>query len=458
MRIFLFLLPVGLLCSLVSAAERRLPNIVFIMGDDLGYGDIGCYGQQQIQTPHIDQLAADGIRFTNYYAGSTVCAPSRCVLMTGLHTGHARIRGNAAIELSPEDQTVAELLKSAGYATGMFGKWGLGDEGGTGLPTRQGFDEFVGYLNQVHAHNYYPTFLIRGERRSPLRNVVPDAKKNGAGVASFRADYSPDVIREAALKFVDDVHDRPFFLYYPSTLPHANNEAKEAGMEIPDLGPYADKDWPPPPKGTAAMISRLDTDVGELLKKLQQYQLEQETIVFFTSDNGPHREGGNDPEFFRSSGGLKGIKRSMHDGGIRVPLIVRWPGKISPGSVTDQVAYHGDLLATLCEICQIPQPPNLDSISYAPTLLGQPTRQQQHKFLYWEFYERGFQQAVRSGNWKFILQDGEGRLYDLQQDPHEENNVARQHPGTVKQLSEFAASAHVPDPNWTVKRRQSGFK
>ncbi|MCH8047131.1 MAG: sulfatase-like hydrolase/transferase, partial [Planctomycetes bacterium] len=303
-RIFTLLLFAGVSClsihpinKAISAEKPRLPNIVFIMADDLGYGDLGCYGQKQIKTPNIDRLAAEGMKFTNCYAGSTVCAPSRCVLMTGLHTGHCFIRGNGKDNLRPSDVTVAEVLKDAGYTTALCGKWGLGHEGSTGLPTRQGFDYFYGYLDQHHAHNYYPSFLVRNEKRVKLRNVVPGEGKWGQGVATKKIDYSHDLIVEEALAFIDRRKDKPFFLYLALTIPHANNEAGRRGMEVPSYGQYADKDWPEPQKGIAAMISLMDRDIGRLMARLKQHGIDDDTIVMFTSDNGPHRQGGNNPDF-----------------------------------------------------------------------------------------------------------------------------------------------------------------
>ncbi|HEY1066752.1 MAG TPA: sulfatase-like hydrolase/transferase, partial [Pirellulales bacterium] len=272
-----------------QAAERaKQPNIVFIMADDLGYGDLGCYGQKQIKTPRIDALAADGLRFTQFYAGSTVCAPSRCCLMTGVHTGHAFIRGNAKANLRPEDPTVAETLHAAGYETALIGKWGLGHEGSTGTPNKQGFDYFFGYLDQTHAHNFYPEYLIKNESRFPLKNVVPKNKawKDGQGVASEKVEYSHDLFAADALRFLEQKRSQPFFLYLALTLPHANNEAGKEGMEVPDLGAYAKTDWPAPERGHAAMISRMDADVGRVIDKLKELGLADDTIVIFTSDNG----------------------------------------------------------------------------------------------------------------------------------------------------------------------------
>lgn len=430
------------------------PNIVFVMADDLGYGDLGCYGQKEIQTPTIDRLAAEGLRFTDYYAGSTVCAPSRCVLMTGLHTGHCFIRGNARLNLRAGDVTIAEVLQLAGYRTGMFGKWGLGQEKSGGMPLAQGFDQFLGYLDQHHAHNYYPAFLVKDRERLPLNNVVPGEGDYGAGVATEKNEYAHDVIFAAALQFIDDHKDEPFFLYLPVTIPHANNEAKDKGMEVPGYGNYADRDWPDPQKGLAAMISRLDSDLEILLIKLQEHSLDEKTIVFFTSDNGPHKEGGNDPNFFDSNGPLRGIKRDLYEGGIRVPMIVRWPGKIAPGGETGHVAYHGDVMATLAELTGARYPQGLDSVSFLPTLLGKSDDQLRHEALYWEFYERGFAQAVRMGKWKavrFAQDDARLELYDLEQDVSEEHNVAAGHADVAAALAAVMTHSHVPSPHWEIK-------
>ena len=431
--------------------QKDRPNVVWVMADDLGSGDLGCYGQKQIKTPHIDAMAAEGLRFTNYYAGSTVCAPSRCVLMTGLHTGHCFIRGNKRVNLRAGDVTVGEVFQVAGYRTGMFGKWGLGQEKTGGIPFVQGFEEFLGYLDQHHAHNYYPAFLIKNRERLPLKNVVPGEGDYGSGVATEKNEYSHDLIFAAALEFIDQHHAAPFFLYLPVTLPHANNEARNKGMEIGDYGQYKDKDWPEPQKGLAAMISRIDSDMELLFIKLREHGLDEKTLVFFTSDNGPHREGGNDPNFFDSNGPLRGIKRDLYEGGIRMPLIARWPGRIAPGSVSDHVAYHGDLMATVAELISGRYPAGLDSVSFAPTLLAQPDRQKQHEYLYWEFHERKFSQAVRMGKWKavrYLRDNAQLELYDLQQDLGEEHNVAAEHPDLVATLAAVMEQAHVDHPEW----------
>lgn len=434
-------------------ADEIRPNIILILADDLGYGDVGCYGQRKIRTPHIDRMAAEGVRFTQFYAGSTVCAPSRCVLMTGLHVGHCYIRGNGKLNLRPQDVTVAEVLQQAGYATGMFGKWGLGHEASTGLPTRQGFDEFFGYLDQHHAHNYYPSFLIRGEQRVPLDNVVPNEGEFGQGVASRKVQYSHDLIAEAALAFIDAHKHEPFFLYVPFTLPHANNEAGKQGMEVPDWGEYADLDWPAPQKAAAAMISRLDRDVGRILARLKGHGIDQRTIVFFSSDNGPHGEGGHDPDFFDSNGPLRGMKRDLYEGGIRVPMIVRWPGRAPAGTVSEFIGSFADFLPTAAAIAGIDPPASLDGVSFLPAILGQNEGQRQHDYLYWEFYERGSAQAIRMGRWKAVAQPLGGEkleLYDLASDLGETTDVAAEHPDVATRARLLLREAHVPSPDWRL--------
>jgi arylsulfatase A-like enzyme len=431
-----------------SADAARGPNILFILADDLGYGDLGCYGQKKIKTPNLDRLAAEGIRFTQAYAGSTVCAPSRCALMTGYHTGHCLVRGNARVPLRPEDATVAERLKKAGYATGLVGKWGLGEPESTGVPTKKGFDSFFGYLNQTHAHNYYPDFLWRNEEKVSLPNV------QAGGVASKRVVYSPDLVLDEGLKFIERHKAGPFFLYFATIVPHANNEKTRAdgnGNEVPADEPYTNEDWPQPEKNKAAMITRLDADVGKLLAKLKELGLEQNTVVFFSSDNGPHREGGNDPAFFASSGPLRGIKRALTDGGIRVPTMVRWPGVTKPGTVSDHVWAFWDFLPTACDLAGLPTPAGLDGISIAPTITGKGT-QKSHEFLYWEFHENGFKQAVRHGNWKALrLAPGQAlELYDVAKDPGEKDNVAAANPEVVAKIDEYLRTARTDSKEFPI--------
>ncbi len=448
------------LLSLTVTADEK-PNIIFVVADDLGYGDLGCYGQKKIQTPHIDRLAREGMRFTDFYAGSTVCAPSRCVLMTGYHTGTAYIRGNGKENLRPSDVTVAEVLKEAGYTTGQFGKWGIGHEGSTGLPTKQGFDYFYGYLDQHHAHNYYPTFLVRNDKRVALRNVVPKEGQYGQGVATKKVDYSHDLIANEALSFIDRNKDKPFFLYMPLTIPHANNEARNKGMEVPDLGIYKDKDWPETQKQHAAMITRMDTNIGQVLARLEKYGIDENTIVFFTSDNGPHREGGNNPDFPDSNGPLRGIKRDLTDGGIRVPMIVRWPGKVAAGETNDHIGAFWDVLPTLADLGGASDhiPEGIDGVSFAPTVLGNDSQQKRHEYLYWAFYERGGARAVRAGKWKAVQQPYHTpvRLYDLSNDIGESKDLAKDQPELVAKLTGYMDEAYLPSDRWKFpapKKRQ----
>ena len=457
----------GVFLPATFGAEKQ-PNLVFILADDLGYGDLGCYGQKLIQTPRLDRMAAEGMRFTDFYAGATVCAPSRSVLMTGRHLGHCHVRGNAVGEmlrqsLREEDVTVAEAMKSAGYATALIGKWGLGEVDHPGHPLRQGFDHFFGYLNQVHAHNYWPDFLYRGTEKVSLPNEVQlaPAAYGGfhSGWATRRVVYSQDLFAEEAMKWVESNKDNPFFLYLALTLPHANNEAASGlgnGSEVPDYGIYADKDWPDPDKGQAAMITYLDRDIGRLLDRLKELGLAEDTLVMFSSDNGPHMESQNDPLRFNPSGPLRGMKRDLTDGGIRVPLIARWPGTIKPGQVSGHVGYFGDLMATACDLAGTETPPDTDSISFLPTLLGQSERQKEHEYLYWEFYEGESAQAVRWNNWKAIrkpMLTGRIEVYDLARDPAERYNLARRK-DLIETARKFMAQAHVPHPNWEVP--QSG--
>jgi uncharacterized sulfatase len=448
----------SLICMGDGLAKSTPPNLIFILADDLGYGDLGCYGQERIRTPRLDRMAAEGMRFTQVYAGSTVCAPSRCALMTGRHMGHARVRGNAGglrQALRGEDVTVAHLLREAGYATGLVGKWGLGDVGAgdPGLPRRQGFEGFFGYLNQRHAHNYYPSFLWRNEERVRLRNTVPNEDAEGAGVSDNRVEYSADLITDEALAFIRRHRERPFFLYFAPTIPHANNEAGAAGMEVPDLGWYRDRDWPAAQKAHAAMVSRLDRDVGRLLDLLQELGLDQRTIVFFSSDNGPHREGGFNPAFSRSSGPLRGLKRDLYEGGIRVPMLVRGPGRVPAGRVSDQVWAFWDFLPTALDLAgaRARVPADTDGLSMRPALEGRRQRRQ-HEALYWEFHEGGFKQAIRAGDWKGVRL-GPGRpleVYDLRRDPGETVNLAGQRPEVVKRLAGLLARARRESPDWPV--------
>jgi arylsulfatase A-like enzyme len=426
----LSVLVVALFVSVACHAAK--PNIVFILADDLGYGDLGCYGQEQIKTPCLDKMATEGLRFTQAYAGSTVCAPSRCALMTGCHTGHARIRGNGTLNILKEDVTVAELLKEAGYYTALIGKWGLGEEKTDGAPQRKGFDESFGYLNQTHAHDYYTDYLIKNGERFE----IPE-NKNGT-----HKIYSHDLFATAALDFVRANRERPFFLYLAFTIPHAK-------MQVPRQEPYAKENWPEAEKNKAAMITRMDRDIGRLFDALKEFGLDNNTIVFFASDNGPHHEGGVKAEFFKSSGPLRGTKRDLTEGGIREPAMVRWPGKIKPG-VSDFVWAFWDFMPTACELAGTKAPEGIDGQSIVPTLLGK--AQKTHEFFYWEFHETGHQQAVRMGDWKFIRMPSKGaaELYDLKTDLHEDHDIAAQHPDVVKQISNYLKTARTPSEKWKM--------
>ncbi len=431
--------------SFLPGAAATRPNIVFILADDLGYGDLGCYGQSRIQTPNIDRLASDGMRFTSAYAGSTVCAPSRCCLMTGFHTGHARTRGNKPTDLPlrPADVTVAEILKKAGYRTGLFGKWSLGQLGSTGYPTKKGFDEWFGYFSQLHAHNYYPEHLLSNESDYYCKGNTGKQRK----------DYAPNLFTAHALDFVNrQSAEQPFFLHVCYTAPHANNEMGRDtgnGMQTPSDAPYSEKSWPQQEKNFAAMITHMDADVGKLVAALKAKRLAENTLVVFASDNGPHKEGGHSPKFFESSGPLRGIKRDLYEGGIRVPAIACWPGKIKAGQSSDFPWAFWDFLPTAAEVAGGAAPAGIDGRSIVPTLMGQP--QKPHEQFYWEFHESGFDQAVRSGNWKAIRKGQTPvELYDLSNDLSERNNLAARYPDVVKKMEAMLASARTDDSEWPV--------
>jgi arylsulfatase A len=449
------------------------PNIVYILADDLGYGDLSCYGQTRFQTPNIDKLAKNGLKFTQHYSGSTVCAPSRSALMTGQHTGHTFIRGNKEVQpegqhpLEAEAVTLAEALQDAGYITGAFGKWGLGYPGSEGDPNNQGFDEFFGYNCQRIGHHYYPYHMWHNQEKIMLEGN--EGKQTG--------EYGPEVIQEYALKFLDDNHDKPFFMYYPSIIPHAELYAPEeymqkyrgnfepekkyegvdAGEEGFRNGAYGSQ--PESHAAFAAMVDYLDMQVGEIVAKLKELGIYENTLIVFTSDNGPHTEGGGDPDYFDSNGPLKGYKRDLYEGGIRVPMIAVWNGKIVAGSETDHVSAFWDVFPTLAEISCATVPENTDGISFLPTLLGNNENQKEHEYMYWEFHERGGRQAVRKGNWKLVRYDvldpekTTTELYNLENDLGEENNVAEQHPEIVEELSEIMKNARTESEIFTFKSR-----
>lgn len=430
------ILPGLVTCFLVmiSSVSADRPNIVVIMPDDLGYGDLGCYGQQQIRTPNIDRLAAEGMKFTDHYAGHTVCRPSRLVLLTGLHSGHTAVSSNAQYVLPEGARTVTSILQDAGYATGGVGKWALGTPGSSGVPSQQGFDFWYGYLDQGNAHNFFPEFLWRNE----VKELLPGNRVSSPRVSDQRVTWSHDLMADAALEFIRANADRPFFLQAHFTVPHANNEGGRAtgdGMEVPDWGEFSGRDWPSPEKGFAAMISRLDRDVGKIMALLKELRIDDNTIVFFTSDNGPHQEGGHNMEFFNSNGELRGFKRDLYEGGIRVPMIVRWPGHISPGTTTDHPSAFWDFLPTACELAGVEPPSGIDGISCVPTLLGQ--EQQVHKHLYWQY---GHKRGIRRGHWKAV-RSGVGKpfeLYDLSKDLSETTDLAQEHPDVVAEMTTIA--------------------
>lgn len=459
----LLVLAVLLVAERASAATASRPNLIWIMADDLGYGDLGSYGQKIIKTPHLDRMAREGLRFTQFYAGATVCAPSRSVLMTGQHHGRTRVRGNAgatnpkAQALRPEDVTVARAMKGAGYATALVGKWGLGDVGAaeSGLPRKQGFDYFFGFLNQRHAHNHFTDFLWRNEEKITLPNKVTTVSPDGAGYATDPVIFADDLVADEALKFVSLHQNKPFFLYWSMIIPHANNERTMDlgdGANVPDYGPYTKEDWPNQDKGQAAMISRMDSYVGRMLEHLKLLGIAENTLVIFTSDNGPHNESKHNLARFQPSGPFSGIKRSLTDGGIRVPCIAWWPGQVKAGSETPHVAYFGDWFATAAELGGATMPAGLDSISFAATLAGRAREQKQHEFLYWEFHERGFHQAaLHQGRWKGIRERSLSAplaLYDLKNDVAERSNVASQHPEIVAKIDGYLKNARLESPDW----------
>ncbi len=417
----------------------RPPNIVYVMLDDLGYADFGCYGGEMIQTPNVDRFCAESVKFTDCYAGATVCAPSRCVLMTGLHTGHSTVRANAGTApIGPDDLTVGELLQQGGYRTGVFGKWGLGDAHTTGVPNLQGFDESFGYLHQIHAHSYYPEFLWKNGEKYPLPG-------NAGGQEE---QYTGDLIFEESLNFVRNNKDAPFFLYGAYTLPHGR-------YEVPSDAPYTNKDWPQEEKNYAAMVTLADTHIGRLLDLLRELALDEDTIVFVTSDNGGTE---NRAAFFDSNKPFRGFKGNLYEGGIRVPMMVRWSGKTDAGRVCDVPWYFPDFLPTAAEIAGIRAPDGLDGKSVLPTIVG--SSQPVHDFLYWEhnIHSRQtmsivpdrLQQAVRTGDWKAVIPspDAPFELYNLAADSGETVNVAAEHPVVVQQIQEYLETARTePGPH-----------
>lgn len=439
------------------AAGTPRPNILFIMADDLGYGDVGSYGQKQILTPQIDRLAREGMRLTQAYAGAPVCAPSRCSLMTGMHGGHSRIRDNLPlyIALRPDDFTVAELLQQAGYATGAIGKWSLGNPGSWGVANYQGFDYFYGHLNQDQAHYYYPHYLWENDRV-----IFPEKLAAVDGVTRRLSNrggennaYTHDLFTEKAMEFIDRHREDPFFLYLAYTIPHFSDYPKDTPEHfmVPSDEPYGNRSWPQASKNYAAMITRMDRDVGRIMQQLQELGISRNTIVFFTSDNGPYSESElHSVEFFDSNGRLRGVKRDVYEGGIRVPFIVRWPEKIQPGQVNDHVLAFWDLMPTVAQLVGLPVPEGIDGISFLPSLLGIP--QQEHEYLYWDYghSRETYKQAVRSGKWKAARVGALApiELYDLEKDAGETRNVALEHPEMVARMEQLMESAVEKSPDY----------
>jgi len=444
--------------GVVARARQNAPNILFIQADDLGYGDLSAYGQSRFQTPELDRIAARGIRFTHYYAGSTVCAPSRTALMTGQHTGHAWIRGNGEIPLRDQDVTMAMVLKNAGYRTAVIGKWGLGGPGTTGQPDRKGFEYSFGFLDHRHAHRQFTDHLFRNASR-----VATDVAN----------DYVNDLFTAETRAFIEREDAKPFFVYLNYTVPHAELRLPAAAEKTaagrfpepkPFMNPKADAvptGWAdvsigyrsqPAPRGVfAGMIERMDRDIGSLVDAIRARGLENRTLVLFASDNGPHQEGGADPVFFKSSGGLRGIKRDLYEGGIRVPMIAQWVGTIPAGTVSDQPWAHWDMLPTLAELAGATAPAGVDGRTMVRALKAE--ARVQHDPMYWEFHERGFQQAVRMGDWKGVRlkKDAPLELYNLAADPAETTDVAAVRPDVVKQMETYLATARTDSERWPVK-------
>ncbi|MBI1372642.1 MAG: sulfatase-like hydrolase/transferase [Phycisphaera sp.] len=454
LRCALLLLFTMALTGAARAADAPRPNIIYILLDDAGWGDLSCYGQQKFTTPNMDRLATEGMKFSDHYSGSTVCAPTRCSLMTGKHTGHCYVRANR--EVQPEGQapmpadivTIPRLLHKAGYTTGMFGKWGLGAPGSTSDPVEH-FDVFYGYNCQREAHNYYPSHLWANRNK-----VLLDGKT-----------YAHDLIMEQALQFVRDNQRGPFFAYLSVTIPHASMHAPEADMKPwrqrfsafeGVIGKYAGPQVRNPIAAFAAMMTHMDRNVGELMALLKTLDIDDNTIVLLTSDNGPHLEGGHDPKFFDSNGPFRGFKRDLYEGGIRAPLLVRWPGHVKAGSTSDLPSAHWDMLPTFCALAGVTPPADLDGISILPTLLDKADEQTRHDYLYWEFAPRGGGQAVRMDRWKAVrlgLQkdaDAPIELYDLRTDIGEEHDVAKDHADVVAKMRSIMTAAHTPSETFKL--------
>jgi arylsulfatase A len=450
----------GILCATVftfSHAAARKPNFVYIMVDDAGYGDFSCFGQKHFKTPSVDRMATEGMKLTDFYAASTVCAPSRCSLMTGVHTGHALVRGNR--EVQPEGQaplpasalTLPEVLGKVGYVSGMFGKWGLGSPGSEGDPMNQGFDRFYGYNCQRQAHTFYPDHLW-----SDRNKVTLDGKT-----------YSHNLIAEETMKFIRANKDKPFFCYCPFTIPHAAMHAPEKEVapwrkKFPQfenvIGRYRGPQVKNPVAAFAAMMTVLDRDVGRILDLLNELGIAEDTLVIFTSDNGPHKEGGHKPDFFDSNGPLRGYKRDLYEGGIRVPTLAWWPNTVKPSSTSSHIATGWDVLPTFCDLAGVKTPKNLDGVSFAPTLRGEKKKQAKRASVYWEFHEQGGKQAIRKGKWKAVRlnvrkqPDGPIELYDLSNDIGETNNLADKHPDLIKEMARLMTDSRTVNPTFRLFR------
>jgi len=455
-------------CSQTKETKKKSekkPNIIYILADDLGYGDLSCYGQEKFQTPNIDKLADNGMKFMQHYSGSTVCAPSRSSLMTGQHTGHTPIRGNKELKgregqtpMPANSYTIAEMLKEAGYTTGAFGKWGLGYIGSEGDAINQGFDEFYGYNCQRMAHRYYPPYLWKNDQKVPLEG----------NDWTNTVTYAPDLIQDATLGFIEDNKDKPFFAYVPIVLPHAELISPQDSIlkkyqgkfeEVPYTQPYASDYGPDIEKNKyctqkepyavfASMVDRTDVYVGQIIDKVKELGLENNTIIIFTSDNGPHNAGGANPEFFNSAAGFKGMKRDLYEGGVRAPFIVSWPNKVKAGSVSNHVSAFWDMMPTFADIVDVKTPSTTDGISLLPSLL-QESNQKEHEYLYWEFNHKGGRQAVRKGDWKGVIynvlknKNAKIELYNLAEDPSESNDIAGLHPKIVAEIERIMKNAHV---------------
>lgn len=462
----------GIILFSCNGQKEQKPNIILFLADDLGYGELGCYGQKLIQTPNIDRIASEGMRFTQHYSGSPVCAPSRCVLLTGKHTGHAYIRdnGNPKDRAYDPDQsifpgqnpipdsvmTIAEILKEEGYATAAIGKWGLGFEGSSGDPNKQGFDLFYGYLCQIHAHNHYPRFLWKNGKKETL----PGNTRSLTG-----EQYSQDLFTREAIEFIRTNKDKHFFLYMAFAIPHLSIQVPEESLDE-YKGVIAEEDYehrgylkhPSPRAGYAAMVTYMDRDVGKIMHLLEELGLDENTLVIFTSDNGPtyDRLGGSDSEFFQSALSFRGLKGSLYEGGIRVPLVTRWPGHIAAGSLTDHISAFWDILPTLCEIIGADPGYNIDGISFMPTLLSR-GKQPAHEYLYWEFPSYGGQQALRMGNWKGVRQNIfkdslKIELYNLTTDISERRDVSKEYPEIVEKIDTLMNQARVPSELFGFKQ------